>query len=259
MENPNTRLWLLALLSLSLLVISAVFNTFSFLILLGLSPLFAIFNEFNKTGSERSQLKNYGYILAILALGFGSWGLSFSTPEPVHFMQGALFGIAISLSFLIYLFTNKYAKNRIGLFTILIYWLAIEYLLYRYIPTFANYFLGAVFSHDTYLISWDLYTGLQGVSFWIILVNILFYFALFKDLAIFNSKIRWLSIIYTLVIVVIPFAMNISSEAIIPIDLISMEAASKQLTGSGEYLGKNAVWVSILMICYGFVQRKTKK
>ncbi|MBL3657023.1 hypothetical protein [Fulvivirga sediminis] len=259
MENPNTRLCILALLSLCLLAVSAIFNTFSFLIFLSISPLFAIFKEFNNTGNKSVPLKNYGFILALLSVGFGLWGFSFNKPEPIHFLQGGLFGMAISLSFLIYLFTNKYSKNRIGLLTILIYWLAIEYLLYTYIPSFAYYFLGAVFSHDKYLISWNLYTGLQGVTFWIILVNILFYFALFKNMAIFNSQIRWLSIIYTLIILVIPFAMNISSAAIVPEDLISHEAAIKQLSGNGEYLGKNAVWVSILMICYGFVQRKTKK
>ncbi|UII21892.1 hypothetical protein [Fulvivirga ligni] len=256
MENPKVRIWILAPLSLSLLIISQLANNLAFLSLLSIAPLFAIFSEFKE--SNNAPWGSYLTIILILIIGFGCWAFSFAKADIVTFAYGAGYGAVASLAFLIFIFTNKYAKNRLGLFTVIIYWLALEYLLLQINPQFSQFFLGSIFKHDTYLISWDLYTGLQGVTVWILLVNLLFYFALFKGLAIFNVQIRWLSIIYTLIIIVIPFSLNISSEAIVPEDLISGTAQAKQLAGNGEYLGKTAAWVSVLMILYSFVKRKTK-
>ena len=230
----------------------------SFLIFIGLIPLFVLFYNQQKESSPKVLL--IIKIFVILLTVFLVWNSTFSNPTPVNWLLPVAYSAAITCAFITFSFTDKHARNRLGFYTIPIYWLAIEFLMYQVHPQFSRFMLGSVFSEQPAFISWDVHTGFMGVSLWILMSNITLFYALLKDKALTHGNISWPGLILAITIIAVPTLLINDTTAITQPDLLNAEAhAAKQASGNGEYIGKTAVWVSILLLLYSFVKKEVNK
>ncbi|MEX2336287.1 MAG: hypothetical protein WD555_03350 [Fulvivirga sp.] len=258
LEKNTLRDYILTAAAAIFLAMGKMSGEFPLFVFLGIAPLFSLFYNQQKEGSAKRPL--IIKIFIVLLFAFLCWNLTYSGLSFIDWLLPIVYSLAIALSFVFYSFTDKYAKSRLGFLTFVIYWLAIEFLMLQVCPEFSRFFLATAFNEHSSLISWNIHTGFMGVSLWILLVNILFYHAIFKDDAIFNGNIKWRKMAFTLVIICVPFFFNTGGDAIIRQDLLQgLPAMEKQISGSGEYIGKTATWVSILLLLYSFVKREIKK
>ncbi|MEL7001374.1 MAG: hypothetical protein AAFN93_01430 [Bacteroidota bacterium] len=249
-EKNNHIEYQLAFLSIVLISLSKASNFTSVFVLLGIAPLFAIYDQY--LHKKVHTLKFIGLIGLSLILSFCCWQILEGHFNFEVFTQALLHGALMAISLVLYWFTDKYARNRIGFFTVIIYWLALEYcsLLIDYTPSFM--ILGGVLSNWGTSIAWHTETGWLGISAWIITGNILFYYVFFKDLAIFNGRFRVLTLIYVVLFLSLPFIYGYFSAN-------STSLVEMNISASEEYLGRTAMWVTALLLSYGFVKSKVKK
>lgn len=239
------------------LICGKMIEVFPFFIFAGLAPVFALFN--NRQEQTSSKLNLHIRIFVIVLVVFLVWNINYVNSTLAHWLIPVVHALAVMLAFVAFDFTDKYARNRIGFFTLAIYWLAVEFLLLRAHPEFSRFFLATAFNSHPEVVEWNAYTGFLGVSLWIIFVNILLYRCIFKDNAVFTGNINWIGLAATIIVACAPFFIDVEGAAILREDLLVNGADAKQLAGSGEYIGKTAVWVTVLLLLYSFVKREVSK
>ncbi|MBL6445004.1 hypothetical protein JMN32_01700 [Fulvivirga sp. 29W222] len=258
MEKNKLRDSLIIISAVTLLGLAKITPAFSFLIFIGLVPLYALLFNQQKEASPKELLLLKVFV--ILLTTFLIWNGSSSNTHLIQWLLPIAYAMAITGAFIIFSFTNKHAKNRLGFFTISIYWLAIEFLLYRAHPQFSRFMLGSVFNNHQAFISWDIHTGFMGVSLWVLLSNITLFNGTLKDRSPLRGNISWPTLAFVIAIIVIPTLLSPDTAAITQADLLNDKFLSaKQISGDGEYIGKTAVWVSILLILYSFVKKEVNK
>ena len=93
---------------------------------------------------------------------------------------GAIFAFLInsllmSLVMLLFYYSRKNLTKRLAYTSLIVFWLSFEYLHLNWDLSWPWLTLGNVFSESLYLINWYEYTGVLGGSFWVIILNILFF------------------------------------------------------------------------------------
>lgn len=262
----NSEKYTLSLLSLIFLALGYLVPGFPFLIVLSLAPLFRQHLLFRE---EQLPFRNYFlYIAGPLSVGFLIISL-LAIPE-VQWFHGLFHGIVMSLSFFIFWLTDRHARNRLGFFTMLIYWLAMEYVTLKIFPGAAWFLLGSTFTEYPGLIAWNAETGIMGVSALIILANILLYYVFFRAPGILEGTFRPLSLAYSLILLAVPAIISWqfydAQQVITPADAMIAYSDSGRLPehftaygATGEVFGRTAAWVSVLLILYSLVKRKVNK
>jgi len=254
--EKNKKAFILLLIAITAYVIGNVY--FPLLIFLFIAPLIAL-KDINH--SFKYKFCDFS-VLSVLIVGHLAKAIIFEHAWDMSL----IFSLLIWLAFIFYNISDTYLKNKIGAFTLIIFWLAVAYLSLNQYPQTATFLLGATFDHST-LITWSGYSGLLGVSCWILFGNVLLYIALFKgDHNILNGNIRWLSISYSLIVIALPLIIasfadfenaSINSQAVI--NYFSGLAVDNEIYAQrGEVFGRTASWVSILLILYAFVKRRIK-
>lgn len=238
----------LVVLSIVFLSLSKLTNYLSPLVFLGLAPLFGIYDLYQK--GKTTAIKFILLTGLSLIAGFWFWKVSDDKIDFNALSQALFQGVLMSFAFIFFWFTNKYAKNRIGLLTVVIYWLALEYCSLQISYLSSDLLISNALSDWGAPVSWHEKTGWLGVSLWIVVGNIIFYYVLFKDNAIFQKNYRWLSFVYAILFLSIPFLYGYwyGEPQIIEVGLPNQ-----------EYLGRTALWVSMLLISYGFVKSQIRK
>lgn len=254
--GKNKLVLLLALLSTIFLTVGQLY--LPIVLILAIALLLAISKV-----NEQIKIKHFDFlILVVLIIS----QLVIAITKSESWLVGGSVALMMWLTFVLFSFTDKHAKNKLGVFTIIVYWLAAEYLLLLAFPSSAHFLLGAGF--DAYSnVDWSGYTGLTGISSWILWGNCLFYYALFYgENNILVGKLRPLSLTYAIVgallpLLVISFFDYESSKVTagtveqfyrgIP---VSIEPYAKD----GEVFARSIGWVSALIGIYALVKRKTK-
>jgi hypothetical protein len=176
------------------------------------------------------------------------------------------FGIFLSFAFFAFWLTDTYARNRLGLFTVLLFYAGFEYISLLFVPEYAHMLMGASLENYPDLQRWNPGTGLTGVSIWILAFNIGLYYVFFHNNAIFRGIIRWRSLIAVLILTVLPAMISIWFYS----DQIPLTAGQvqQQFTGvlnsrnfaeAGEIAGRTCAWISVFIILYALVKRKVGK
>ena len=252
------------LLASAVLLILAKFYL-PLLSLVALSPFFVVFKS-----SLEGQVKPIQWIVlssVFFILVFLAWSIPSSTG--LHDVLGMMFyGFTLTLAVSLFFVTNKFSKNRLGIFTILLFWLGYDYLVLELYPQCSIFFLANVFNHvPLALVGWSHYTGFMGITAWILIANLLFYYVFFKDNAIFLGKIRWLSLVYTLILISIPIMIHIfflgSQSPITWQEMTDLYVRGvipndSHYAERGEWVGRTAAWVSVLILTYSLVKQKVK-
>ena len=91
-----------------------------------------------------------------------------------------------------------------GFFGFVLYWVTFEYVHLNWDVSWPWLTLGNGFASFPEWVQWYEYTGVFGGTLWILLGNIAFYFVFLRDGALWQGIIRWRSLVYTGLWVVLP-------------------------------------------------------
>ena len=144
------------------------------LLLVALIPLLLIENYFytNKTEYKSVSLMPYSYLTFFTWNLISTWWVYNSTPE------GGIAAVVLNSMFYAVIFwifhiTKRKLGAKIGYFSLLIYWLAWEYIYIHGEISWVWLVLGNGFANNLKLIQWYEFTGILGGSLWVLFVNIL--------------------------------------------------------------------------------------
>ena len=169
--------YLLAILSGILFSISWPIDGFIFFIFFGFVPLLFLAEKLINSNSS-IKFFSYSFVSFIIFNIYTTSWIYYASPF------GAISAILansffMALVMMLYFYSKKALKKRLSYFSLIIFWLTFEYVHLNWDLSWPWLTLGNSFSESLYLINWYEYTGVLGGSFWIILLNILFFLVLF--------------------------------------------------------------------------------
>ena len=262
-ENKYRRhfLGLIAILMVSL---AAAWPKLPITVFVALSPLFALL-EPPKQISARSGIKTYAIFLFYLLAAFLVGNLIKGQSD---LLQASIAAILVSFSAPLYFFSYRYSKNGLGILTLVLFWLSLEYLMIKWSWLDSRFILANFIAERPGWWRWNIFTGYLGGSLWILVVNTIFYYAFFYKRSIIESSMRWLSLAYATMVVLLPLLLAnfIKTKSFLNLQLVKLLYHSSSpvmpeglefYSRHGEYLGRTALWVSVLILVFAAVKRTT--
>jgi apolipoprotein N-acyltransferase len=253
-KNKNLEVWQLFILSAILLTSGWLMRSFPLLIFAAYSPIFEIV--------DRSLKKNKFLIYHELLLGLIALALlcaTFFNFNQIFLISGE--AITITAVFAVYIFARQNLGERLGKFTIIFFWLAIEYIMLK-LPWTNNFiFLSDALELKNNWWGWTIKTGYLGISFWIVVVNLIFYNAFFK-----HHKFIWQYFILAILFIGLPIMvsyLNPEWSGISRSDMIFLYANNDHeladYKNNGELISRTAAWISVLILLLSVVKNKTNR
>lgn len=128
--------------------------------------------------------------------------------------------------------------RRLGKLPLILFWLAIEYIAYS---VGENFSLGNAIIEKINFIRWEKYTGLSGVSLWILFVNLSVYYS---DLW---RGVKWGYAVAAVIVFVGPilYSYTLPSEPVVE--------------GGNEWVARTAAWISVLVLLSAIVKEFIRK
>ncbi len=251
-KNKLLKPWVLFTISGMLLSAGWWLNVFPVFILCGIAPLFAIVDQVQE---DEAYWTNIEFILLALFVGYFA---SFRF-DSGHIVSAIIHAIIFTLAFLGYNYAHQQLGARLGKFTILFFWLAIEYSLVKSPWRDQIHFLTDSFKYRQSWVNWNFNAGYLAVSLWILLCNLFMYMAVFRS----GIFISWLIAAFALCTVPIIYSQFfIQSAGINKVQMISLYTSAKVSSGHyarvGELTARTAAWVSLLILLLAFVRNKIK-
>ena len=125
-------------------------------------------------------------------------------------LVGGIFAIIanaalMAIPFVLFHHTKKAIGERLGLFSLLAFWIGFEYLHLNWELTWSWLTLGNVFANFPDLVQWYEYTGALGGSLWILLLNISIFTAI-KN----YEWMKWRAAMRPLFLLIFPIAISFS-------------------------------------------------
>lgn len=225
--------------------------SFPLLAFIGFAPFVAIAGKSRKDNSLWNFLE---LVMLGLFIGFFSSTLFNPSQIVICILQAILF----TLPFLGYAFARSSLGEGVSIITLVLFWLAMEYLLLKWIPL-PPIFLADIFKIKLEWVQWNSYTGYLGASLWILTSNIIISKALLTD-----QKVNWPFLMIFLVVTAgaIIYSYFIDMEPITRQDMLSLymtttENINTPYSLKGEFIPRTAAWISVLILLFTFVKSKT--
>lgn len=229
----NKFIIIFPLLIITLFSLAALEGWFSYFIFPAVAVMLYYLAAFE--GQNRgNKIIIIGFCLFII---FNLWQYIFKGDLEV--VRSLIYTIIILGAFEAWHFTSYTSPNVWGLMNLVVFYISLEYLMTQWLPfDIKQWILGAPFLNDELVTSWVLYVGYQGITLWIWLVSLLFYNS-------FRAQLNFIPLLIGLLILIIPLAFNpgISEDT--------------SLYAQGEWIGRTSIWISILIVVYALVKRKT--
>jgi hypothetical protein len=167
--------------------------------------------------------------------------------------------IAFTVAFLGFSFAYASLGSRLGKFTIIFFWLGLEYILLKLPWRNESIFLADAVALKPSWLSWTAHTGYLGASLWILCTGLLLYLALFKG----SIHFTWLGLTLALLIAPIAFSYFMSESGINRNDMISLytqnSSVASRYSKQGELVPRTAAWISVAILLLAFVKVQTRK
>jgi apolipoprotein N-acyltransferase len=244
--------WLLFMISAALLSAGWLMKPFPIFIFFGFAPLFAIADQ---AKGDDSFWVHIEFILLALVVSFFAAYAFRSTQLVVAIVQA----IAFTIAFLAYSFSYQSLGSRLGKFTIIFFWLGIEYILLKLPWREQTVYLADAIQLRPEWLKWNSYTGYLGSTLWVLSTNLLLYMAAFK------GKLNWYLLALTFICLTAPviYSLIIKTESIARLQMISLysnvEVESVNYTKRGELVTRTAAWISVLIVLLALVKSQTTK
>lgn len=256
MAKKNSQLfnsWVLFTVATLLLSAGWLMKSLPLFIFVGFAPLFAITDQ---AKDHKSPWNRFELILLSLTVSFFAATL-FDTQRLVFVLIQA---IVFTLTFVGYSFAYQSLGSRLGKFTIIFFWLGVEYILLKLPWSEQTLFLADAIQLRASWLTWTDHVGYLGGSLWILVVNLIFYLSFFQKKE-FNGYYFAAGI--TLIIVPILFSYQTNTTGISRSEMISLytlgSSESEKYMNQGELIARTAAWISVLIILLSFVKNQTRK
>lgn len=247
--------WILFALAAALLTAGWLMQPFPILIFVGFAPLFAITDQAKIHTSPWNRFE-----LILLALGISFFAAVFYDTSTLVFVLAQ--AIAFTLAFVGYSFAYQSLGSRLGKFTIIFFWLALEYLFLK-LPWAKqdSIFLADALKLQPNWLNWTYHSGYLGASLWILCVNLVFYKSFFYKKT-FNVYLFILAILMVAAPILTSYQIEpdgISREQMIALYSQETLGSEDQYFKRGELVARTAAWISVLIILLSFVKNQTRK
>ncbi|GAB1445229.1 MAG: hypothetical protein KF860_03915 [Cyclobacteriaceae bacterium] len=228
--------------------------SFPLLAFIGFAPFIAIAVNNRK---EKSIWDSLELILLGLSISYFAGSLFSFNQLAQILVQTILF----TLSFLGYTFVRKSLGAGVSIITLPLFWLAVEYTLLKWSPFPVN-FLADLFILKPEWTAWNSSTGYLGASLWVLICNILLYLGVLTE-----KKVNWVFIGLFILSAAGPIlysyyaadiAQVVSREEMMLL-YSSHPSANNNYGLKGELIPRTAAWISVLIILFTLVKRKTTK
>ncbi len=227
-------------------------KSFPIFIFFAFAPLFAIADQAKE--NDDFWVHTEFILLALFTAFFASSAFNSS-----HLIAAIVQAIVFTIAFLGYSFAYASLGSRLGKFTIIFFWLGLEYILLKLPWRNESIFLADAVALKTSWLDWTAHTGYLGASLWILCTGLLLYFAFFKD----SINFTWLAL--TLILLVAPIVVSyfISEPGINRSDMISLYTqnsyAASRYSKQAELIPRTAAWISIAILLLAIVKTQTRK
>lgn len=229
--------------------------TFPLLAFIGFAPFIAIAVNNRK---EKSIWGSLELILLGLSISFFA-GTFFSFHLLAFILVQSIF---FTLSFLGYTFVRKTLGSQVSIITLPLFWLTAEYVLLKWSPFPVN-FLADLFFLKPGWTAWNQATGYLGASLWVLTCNILLFQAVLTE-----KKVNWMFIGLFILSVAGPiiysyYAASNGAQVVTREEMMQLysplPAVNNDYSLNGEFIPRTAAWVSVLILLFTLVKRKTAK
>ncbi|MEJ0054847.1 MAG: hypothetical protein WDN75_03870 [Bacteroidota bacterium] len=236
-----------------LLAAGAMFPSFPILIFFGLAPLFALTDRANDTTTVFEKMEWVLLSLTVYFLAIRSFDLS-------YFASAMVYAIVFTLPFIGHVWVRQTLGPRAGKITIILLWLAAEYVFLKIRSVESNFLADTLRLHPDWM-KWNIHTGYLGGSLWVLLTNLIVYQTVFS-----KSPFRWYWIILTSIFLFGPavYSHFVDFNPITRQDLVILyneKLIVEDVTylARGEFVVRTAAWISTLILLFTFVKSLTTK
>ena len=151
--------------------------------------------------------------------------------------------------------------SRLGKFTIIFFWLGLEFLFLALPWREQTIFLADALSLHENSTQWTHYVGYLGISLWILVVNLVFYLSFFQ-----TKTFRVYLFILAIVLIILPplLSYQLETPGVNRLQMISFYTSESNILDAqnlkqGELVAKTSAWVSVLVVLLSFVKYQTQK
>ena len=190
MELKPFYLLLLAIVGGTLMGISFPFTGgLFFFAFVAFVPLILINLELNKKSKGRFFKRfGYNYLYFVIFNLITTWWI-YNASEGGMYMAVLANSFLMTLPFFFFGFISRQLGENKGLLALLVLWISFEYGHYYWELSWPWLSFGHVFGDYPWLIQWYEYSGVTGGTFWVLLVNIGFYF-IFRNVILRKETVR---------------------------------------------------------------------
>jgi len=229
-------------------------KSFPVLIFIGFAPLFAISDHAN---TSKNPWNRFELILLALAVALFSANLFDFHSLALVLAQA----IILTFTFVGYSFAYQNLGARLGKFTIIFFWLGLEYLFLALPWNEQTIFLADALGLFGSWTKWTHYVGYLGITLWILVVNLVFYLSFFQ-----TKSVRVYLFILAIVLIILPplLSYQLDAPGVNRLQMISYYTNESNILDAqnvrqGEIMAKTCAWVSVLIILLSFVKYQTQK
>lgn len=233
-----------------LILLTFIWRDFPVSIFLAFAPIFALIDH-------PSGLKD-SYLAFLVAVGTAL--VFYYSLQQSRVISWVIYFTMLAAIFTSYPFIQKWSQNSLNKFALIIFMLGMEYLFLKLMINNNPVFLADLLAPKMEWTRWNIFTGYTGATLWILITNLLFYYALFKE-----KKINWLLLGLGIFLIVSPmvYSLNLTYNALTKADAISFYSVDGKYDSTypqhGELISRAGAWVSVLIIIFTLIKGKTKK
>ncbi len=239
----------------TLLLLTFVFKDFPLFAFLAFAPMFALIDH-------PSALKDFAlpFLVAMLtAFILYSFKQTQSSMQS-NVLSWIIYFALLAIVFTAFIFIQRWTANRLNKFALILFILGLEYLLLKLMTDRNPVFLADLFKYKTNWTRWNIFTGYTGATLWILVPNLLFYHAFFK-----NEKINWVMCVVAVLVILGPliYSLNSSHTALAKADVLNFYSGSGEYHSGysehGELISRTGAWVSLLILIFTLIKAMIKK
>ena len=228
-------------------------TSFPIFIFFALSPLFALTDRASTTSTVWEKME---WVLLAQVISF----LAARQFDFSYTVSSMAYGILFTLPFIGHVWVRQVLGNRVGKITIVLLWLALEYVLLKIRPGDCV-FLADALRLQTDWMRWSIHTGYLGASRWILMTNWLVYQALLSEKPF---QWHWISLMVGFLAGPMAYSYLLEGQSIgreSMMNLYSGKSIVEDVTylARGEFVVRTAAWLSTLILLFTFVKSQTTK
>lgn len=239
--------YLLCILGAMLLGAGFLMRPFPVLVFAGLAAAYAL-ADYAEGDFFWNKLE---LVLVVLLAGFYcGYGLAGG-----KFVPSLLQAISATLAFAAFSFARQSLGSRLGKIPLLLFLLALEYIILKAGFGDQAFFLADAMRLKTDWVRWTSETGYLGISLWILVANHLFYLGAFRE----GLSVPWLLVFLAIVLGPILYSYMLTTPGIDRHTMLlaysgNVPAETDNYSLRGEWIPRTAAWVSTLILVFAFVK-----